>query len=42
MQVRYDEELATHVGPVSCVDAREDVCEASARGRAGQPLSHDI
>jgi hypothetical protein len=41
VEVRYDEELATHVGPELCVAAREDVCEASAGGRAGQPLSHD-
>ena len=41
MEVRYDEELATHVGPKPCVAAREDVCEASAGVRAGQPLSRD-
>jgi hypothetical protein len=41
VQVRYDEELATHVDPEPCADAREDVGEASVGVRAGQPLSRD-
>lgn len=41
VQVHYDEGLANHIGPAPCVGIREDVGEASARERAGQPLSHD-
>ena len=41
MQVRYDEGVAIHVGPEPCAAAREGCGEASAGGRAGQPLSRD-
>jgi hypothetical protein len=41
VQVHYDEGLANHIGPESCVGIREDVGEASAGECAGQPLSHD-
>lgn len=41
MEVRYDEELATHVGPEPCAGVREDVGEASVGVRTGQPLSRD-
>ena len=39
MKVRYDEGIATHIGPEPCVGVREDVGEASAGERVGQPLS---
>ena len=45
MQVRYDEGVATHIGPEPCGVIREDDGEASAGERIGQPLSrenHDI
>ena len=41
MQVHYDEEVANHIGPEPCAGIREDVGEASAGERAGQPLSRD-
>jgi hypothetical protein len=41
VQVHYDEGIANHVGPEPCAGTREDVGEASAGVRAGQPLSHD-
>ena len=41
MQVHYDEGVANHIGPEPCAGIREDVGEASAGVRAGQPLSHD-
>jgi len=41
VQVHYDEGIATHIGPEPCADIREDVGEASAGERAGQPLSRD-
>ena len=41
MQVHYDEGVAAHIGPKPCADIREDVGEASAGERAGQPLSRD-
>ena len=41
MQVLYDEGLAIHIGPEPCAGVREGVGEASAGGRAGQPLSRD-
>jgi hypothetical protein len=41
VQVLYDEGVATHIGPKPCAGIREDVGEASAGGRAGQPLSRD-
>ena len=39
MQVLYDEGVANHIGPKPCAGVREDVGEASAGERAGQPLS---
>ena len=41
MQVHHDEGVATHIGPEPCAGIREDVGEASAGERAGQPLSRD-
>jgi hypothetical protein len=41
VQVHYDEGVATHIGPKPCAGLREDVGEASAGERAGQPLSRD-
>jgi len=41
VQVHYDEGIANRIDPEPCADIREDVGEASAGGRAGQPLSRD-
>jgi hypothetical protein len=41
VQVHYDEGVANHIGPAPCAGIREDVGEASAGERAGQPLSRD-
>lgn len=41
MQVRCDEGVANRIGPEPCAGIREDVGEASAGERAGQPLSRD-
>ena len=41
MQVHYDEGIANRIDPEPCADIREDIGEASAGGRAGQPLSRD-
>jgi hypothetical protein len=41
VQVHCDEGIANHIGPEPCAGIREDVGEASAGVRAGQPLSHD-
>ena len=41
MQVHYDEGIANRIDPKPCAAIREDVGEASAGGRAGQPLSRD-
>jgi hypothetical protein len=41
VQVHYDEGIANRIGPEPCAGVREDVGEASAGGRAGQPLSRD-
>lgn len=41
MQVHHDEGVANHIGPEPCAGIREDVGEASAGERAGQPLSRD-
>ena len=41
MQVRYDEGLATRIGPEPCVVIREGGGEASAGERTGQPLSRE-
>ena len=39
MQVRYDEGVATHIGPEPCGAIREGGGEASAGERIGQPSS---
>ena len=39
MQVHCDEGVAIRIGPEPCAAIREDVGEASAGDRAGQPLS---
>ena len=41
MRVPCDEGIANHIGPKPCAGIREDVGEASAGERAGQPLSRD-
>ena len=41
MQVHCDEGIASHIGPKPCADIREDVGEASAGVRAGQPWSRE-
>ena len=41
MQVRYDEGIASHIGPEPCVAVREDCDEASVGERIGQPLSRE-
>jgi hypothetical protein len=41
VQVPCDEGIANHIGPKPCAGIREDVGEASAGERAGQPLSRD-
>jgi len=41
VQVHCDEGVANHIGPKPCAGIREDVGEASAGERAGQPLSRD-
>ena len=42
MRVHYDEGVANHIGPEPCAGVREDVGEASAGDRIGQPLSREI
>ena len=42
MQVHCNEGVAIRIGPEPCGHAREDVAEASAGVRVGQPLSHEI
>jgi hypothetical protein len=39
VKVRCDEGVAIHIDPKPCAGIREDVGEASAGERAGQPLS---
>lgn len=41
MQVLHDEGVANHIGPEPCAGLREEVGEASAGERAGQPLSRE-
>jgi hypothetical protein len=41
VQVHYDEGIANRIGPEPCAGIREDVGEASAGERTGQPLSRD-
>jgi hypothetical protein len=42
VEVRYDEGLATHIGPEPCAVVREVIGEASAGECIGQPLSREI
>ena len=42
MKVHYDEGVANHIGPEPCAGVREDIGEASAGDRIGQPLSREI
>jgi hypothetical protein len=41
VRVRRNEGVAIHIGPKPCTDLREDVGEASAGERIGQPLSRE-
>jgi hypothetical protein len=41
VRVRRNEGVAIHIGPKPCVGIREDVGEASAGDRTGQPLSRE-
>jgi hypothetical protein len=41
VKVRCDEGIAIRIGPAPCVSDREVWDEASAGGRAGQPLSRE-
>jgi hypothetical protein len=41
VQVLYDEDLASHIGPKPCVVSREGQGEASAGDRAGWPSSRE-
>ena len=41
MRVRRNEGVAIHIGPKPCGGIREDVDEASAGDRTGQPLSRE-
>ena len=42
MRVRHGEGIANHIGPEPCAGVREDIGEASAGDRIGQPLSREI
>ena len=42
MKVRYDEGIATRIGPEPCATVCEDGDEASAGECIGQPLSREI
>ena len=41
MKVHCDEGVANHIGPEPCVDVCENMGEASAGERIGQPLSRE-
>jgi hypothetical protein len=41
VQVHCHQGIANHIGPEPCAGIRDDVGEASAGVRAGQPLNHD-
>jgi hypothetical protein len=41
VQVHYDEGVAAHIGPEPCAGLREEVGEASAGERTGQPWSRE-
>ena len=42
VRVHCDEGVANHIGPELCAGVREDVSEALAGDRIGQPLSREI
>ena len=42
MEVHHGEGIASHIGPEPCAVVREDLGEASAGDRIGQPLSREI
>lgn len=42
MQVHYDEDIASHIGPEPCAGVREGIGEASVGDCIGQPLSREI
>jgi hypothetical protein len=42
VRVRHGEGIANHIGPEPCAVVREDLGEASAGDRIGQPLSREI
>jgi len=42
VRVRHGEGIANHIGPEPCAGVREDIGEASAGDRIGQPLSREI
>ena len=42
MQVRYENEVANHLGPESCVGRREADSEALKGQTTGQPLNREI
>lgn len=42
VRVHYDEGIASHIAPEPCAGIREEVSEASAGERAGQPWSHEM
>jgi hypothetical protein len=41
VKVRYDEGVATRIGPEPCADGREAIGKASVGDSIGQPLSRD-
>jgi hypothetical protein len=41
VKVRHDEDVASHIGPESCVHTREGAREALTWECAGQPLSRE-
>jgi hypothetical protein len=41
VRVRRNEGVAIHIGPKPCAGVREDIGEASAGERIGQPLSRE-
>src|SRR3974377_1767178 len=42
VQVHHGEGVANHIGPEPCAVVREDIGEAPAGDRIGQPLSREI
>jgi hypothetical protein len=41
VKVRHDEDIASHIGPESCADIREDEGEALTGEHTGQPSSRE-